>query len=45
MHDTFQNKMYAKLLLGLGETLLIFSIDDENDAIDLGKILLPEFSS
>ena len=45
MHDTFQNKMYAKLFLGLGETLLIFSIDDENDAIDLGKILLPEFSS
>ena len=41
---TFQNKTYAELLLGLGETLLILSIDDENNAIDLGKVLLPELS-
>lgn len=35
---------YAQLLLGLRETLLILGINQEDDAVHLGEVLLPELS-
>ena len=35
---------YAQLLLGLRETLLIFGINQEDDAVHLGEVLLPKLS-
>ena len=37
-------KSYSKLLLGLGESLVIGGINDENDTTDIREILLPQSS-
>ena len=35
---------YAQLLLGLRESLLILGSNQEDDAVHLGEVLLPELS-